>query len=257
MVGDTALVRGVPDSFAHALRADPDEALDVDRARRQHTEYVALLASAGYSIEEIAPDEAHPDCVFVEDTAVVLASTAVITRSGAPSRRGEVAPVAAFLSPRLSTTAIAAPGTLDGGDVMVLGTTVYIGRTARTNQAGIDQLSSTADELGFELIMVAVHQGLHLKSVVLPLDEESVLVTPGTVDEEPLKRLRIRYEADSERHRCSALPLRDGRLLVTEGAPATMEMLAAAGHDLVAIDVSELQMADGGLTCLSILFRPE
>ncbi len=122
---ETALVRGVPDSFANALRADSGPALDPYLARKQHGEYVAALASAGYVIEELATDESHPDCVFVEDAAVVIGSVAVIARSGAASRREEVGPVREALSSRFSCAAIQAPGTLDGGDVMHIGGQLY------------------------------------------------------------------------------------------------------------------------------------
>ena len=117
---DSALVRGVTDSFIDALRGGSGPALDADLAREQHGVYVALLESAGYAIEAVAADERHPDSVFVEDTAVVVGLTAVVARSGAPTRRGETPPIAAALASRFSTTTIEPPGTLDGGDVMQL-----------------------------------------------------------------------------------------------------------------------------------------
>jgi len=252
---DTALVRGVPDSFIDALRGGSGPALDADLARKQHGVYVALLESAGYAIEAVAADERHPDCVFIEDTGVVLRSTAVIARSGAPSRRGETPQVAEALASRFSTTTIEPPGTLDGGDVMQIGGSVYVGRSRRTNRNGIDQLAAICAMLDLPVTIVDVHDALHLKSVVLPLDDEAVLTTPNSVDEQALKDLQILYEAESERRRCSALPMRDGRLMVTANAPATADMLAKAGYSVVPIDVSELQAADGGLTCLSIVFR--
>lgn len=252
---DTALVRAVPDSFIDALRADVGPTLNADVARQQHDAYVVLLQSGGYAVETIAADEDHPDCVFIEDTAIVLGPIAVVTRSGISSRRGESNPVRDVLSDRFSIETIKPPGTLDGGDVMHVGGSVYVGHSRRTNRNGIDQLAAICAILDLPLITVDVHDGLHLKSVVLLIGDETVLVTPNSVDEEALKGLRILYEAESERHRCSALPIRDGRLMVTANAPATTDMLAEAGYAVVPIDVSELQAADGGLTCLSIIFR--
>ena len=250
----TAVVRDVPDSFVEALRGESGPPLDADLARSQHGAYVSALRSAGYAIEMVAADEDHPDCVFIEDTAVVLGSVAVITRCAAPSRRGEADPVREVLSDRFSIESIEPPGTLDGGDVMQIGGSVYVGRTRRSNEEGIEQLGAVCATLELPVTTVDVFDGLHLKSVVLPLDEETVLVTPNSGDEETLEGLRILYEAETERHACSALPLRDGRLLVTESAPITSEALEAAGFNVAPIDVSEILAADGGLTCMSILF---
>lgn len=252
---DTALVRPVPDSFSRALVGEPGAALDPDRARRQHADYVAMLDAAGYRIEAVAGDEAHPDCVFIEDTAVVLGSVAVIARSGASSRRGETAPVRDALANQFPIATIDAPGTLDGGDVMQVGGKVYVGHSERSNPAAIEQLKEIATGYELEVTAVRVHDGLHLKSSVVPLDAETVLITPDSVDEDALNGLRIVREAPTERFRASALPMRDGRLLMTTSAPATSEMLASIGYDVVAADVTELQAADGGLTCMSILFR--
>ena len=250
---EVALVRDVPDSFEGALRAASGPALDPSLARKQHGEYVARLETAGYVIERIAADERHPDCVFVEDAAVVMGPVAVIARSGAASRRGEIGPVAQALSSRFSLAAINAPGTLDGGDVMQIGSRLFVGRSTRTNDDGIAQLAAIADRVGVTITEVEVRDALHLKSVVLPLDGKTVLVTPDSVDETALDGLRVIYEA--ERHRSSALPLRNGRVLVIDGAPETADRLTQAGYDVDLIDVSELQAADGGLTCLSILFE--
>lgn len=253
--GDTALVRAVPDSFAHALRGESGAALDPYLARKQHGAYREMLDAAGYSVVELTADEDHPDGVFIEDTAVLLGPMAIITRCAAPSRRGEAEVVRDALSVRFTIETIEPPGTLDGGDVMQLDGSLYVGRSARTNEDGIAQLAAIAAPLGLAARIVQVHDGLHLKSVVLPVDESTVLVTPNSVDEAPLQGLRILYEEESERHSASALPLRDGRLIVTESAPATGAMLTRAGYDVVSIDVSELQAADGGLTCLSILIQ--
>jgi dimethylargininase len=252
---DTAIVRNIPDSFVHAVRSDMGRTLDVALARTQHASYVRHLESAGYAVDRLDADENHPDCVFVEDAAVVVGPIAVITRSGAPSRRGETGAVAAALSTGFDIESIEAPGTLDGGDVMVLGDNLYVGRSGRTNQHGIKQLAALCSTTGLTPIVVDVHDALHLKSVVLPVDETTVLVTPNAVDESALEELRIVYEADDERHRASVLPLRDGRLLVTETTPLTAGTLASLGFEVAPIDVSELLAADGGLTCMSILFR--
>jgi len=249
-----ALIRPIPDTFDRALVRHGRPSIDVGLARAQHDSYRTHLEAAGYEIEEVPTDPAYPDCVFIEDTAVILGSTAVITRSGALSRRGETGPVAVALREHLALVEIEAPGTIDGGDVFILNDVVYVGRSERTNEEGIDQLRSAAMAQGLELVTVGVYDALHLKSVVLPVDHETIVVTPQAVDEAALVGLHLVYEADSERHRFSALPLRDGRVLVTAGAPVTASALEALGYDVDPIDVSQMQMADGGLTCMSILF---
>jgi dimethylargininase len=250
---DIALVRGVPDSFTQALVLGVHPEIDVQLARLQHGRYRDMLATAGYEVKQVPVDETHPDCVFIEDAAVIIGTSAVIARSGAATRRGEVGPVREALPAGLNVCAIEAPGTLDGGDVFTMGDNLYVGRSRRTNEAGIEQLRSVASNEGLTTVPVVLRAGLHLKSVVLPLDRRTILVTPDAVDERAFTGLRIIHEVAEERHRASALPLRDGRLLVTASAPLTRILLAAAGYTPVSIDVSEFQAADGGLTCLSIL----
>lgn len=250
----TALIRPVPDSFDHALVRGNRPNLDVSRARAQHDRYRAQLETTGYRVEVVPPDELHPDCLFIEDTAVVVGDVAVVTLPGAAARRGETPPVAEALSRHFALEHIAAPGTLDGGDVMIMDQALYVGRSERTNDHGIDQLRQIAAAQGLDVVPVGVHSALHLKSAVLPVDGETVVVTPDAVDEGALSGLRIVYEAGSERNRFSALPLVDGRVLVTANAPATSELVAGLGIEVSPIDVSEIQAADGGLTCMSILF---
>lgn len=250
----TALVREVGDSYGRALAEPGAPDVDLSHARTQHDRYRTELANAGYRVEALAADEDCPDGVFIEDAAVVLGDTAIIARPGAASRRAEVGPVAEALSVRFSLVEIIAPGTLDGGDVFIAGNTIYAGLSGRTNQAGLDQLFGFASEAGMDTVAITVGDTLHLKSAVLPLDEETVLVTVGGAEEEPLRNLRIIYEDPRERYAASVLPLGDGRLLVTSAAPRTSDVLSDLGYEVVPIDISEFQAKSGGLTCLSILF---
>jgi dimethylargininase len=250
----TALLRSVPESFRHAITSDRGRAPDVELARIQHARYRGHLEAADYDIEVLDADEDHPDCLFIEDPAVVMGPVALITRPGAPSRRGEVAAVAAALSKWFRLAEVQPPGTLDGGDVMRLGDTVWVGLSDRTNAEGARQLAAVTAELGLRIVEVPVRGVLHLKSGVSPIDGETVVVTPGAFDEDLLHGLRVIEEVEAERYRFSALPLNSGVVMVTESAPRTSERLAALGHQVVPIDVSEIQAADGGLTCMSILF---
>ena len=137
---------------------------------------------------------------------------------------------------------------------MVAGGRVYVGESQRTNRDGITQLSAVTAERGLELIPAPVVGMLHLKSAVVPVGDDTVVVSPGAVDEELLDGLRIVYEADSERGRFSALPLTSREVLVTASAPGTSEAVSSLGFDVSPIEVSEILAVDGGLTCMSILY---
>jgi dimethylargininase len=250
-----ALVRGIPDTFERALSSAPSAQLDVEQARAQHQTYLSHLQMSGCQVVAVAPDARHPDCVFVEDTAVVVGDQVVVTRPGAPSRRGEVGPVAETLRKWFSAKVIEEPGTVDGGDVIVTSDRVLIGRSSRTNAEGVAQLSRMVSATGLRPVEVRVDDGLHLKSAVLPLDEESAVVTPGAVEESALTGYRLIREDDEERFRFSALPLPNGTVLVTASAPRTVATIDDLGYAVVPIDISQIQTADGGLTCMSILFK--
>ena len=248
----TALVRGVPDSFVNALRSHSDVP-DVDEARRQHDAYVTALADAGYEILMLPPDEDYPDCPFVEDTAVALDDTVVITRPGAESRRGETVAVAAALETLGAVGRVPEPATLDGGDVMQMGDKLFVGRTDRTNQGGLDHMARLSSLLGYHMRPIPVTGVLHLKSAVLPIDPSTVLLSPDHVSPEPFGDYRIIPRAAGEEHPSSVLPLRNGTLLATASSPDTIASLEGFGYKVVPIDISQFQAADGGLTCLSVL----
>ncbi len=248
-----ALVRAVPESFPRALVQGQRPAIDLDRARAQHDSYRELLAGAGYEVVTVPADEEHPDCPFVEDTAVVLDTIAVVARPGAPERRGEVAPVAAVLEQLLPLRLIGGPATIDGGDVLWMGSTLFVGVSTRTNVAAINQLREFAAEDALRLVPVPVANVLHLKSAVVAIDDETVLLAPDCVDSKTFAAYRIIAKAPGEAHLASLLRLRSGGLAMTSTAPRTLASVRAAGYDPMIIDNSEFQAADGGLTCLSIL----
>lgn len=247
-----AWVRNIPDTFDQALTGPRGRAPDVALARAQHDDYVSRLERSGLAVSAIAADPSYPDCVFIEDTAVLLGPVAVITLPGAPERRGEVDAVRTELDRSHEIVVIEAPGTMDGGDVMILDDVVYVGLSARTNELGVAQLAATARELGMQTITVPVKGVLHLKSGVLPVGNDTVVVTAGTVDESLFEDLRIVHEDPEERYLFSALPLRD-RILTTAQAPSTTALVERLGFAVDPIDVSEILAVDGGLTCMSII----
>jgi dimethylargininase len=246
-----ALVRDVPDCFASALTAHrPDPPLDVALARAQHAAYVAALARLGLEIVRLAADESCPDCCFVEDTAVLAGGVALITRPGAPSRRAETAAVREALAARCAVREMTAPATLDGGDVLRLGDTFYVGRSARTNAAGVAALRAAfADH---RVVEIPVDRVLHLKSACAPLGDGAVLVAEGLLSGAWFGPARVVIAPAEEAIAANAVAYRD-HALVAAGAPRTRARIEDAGFATLTVDTSELRRADGALTCLSII----
>jgi dimethylargininase len=224
--------------------------VDVDRARNQHAAYVAALLDNGWRIHPVAPADDCPDAVFVEDTVVVCADLAVITRPGAAIRRAETAAVeVAARDLGLRTARIEAPGTLDGGDVLQVDSSVYVGCGGRTNSHGIRQLARLLSPLGRTVTAVTLGEVLHLKSAVTALPDGTLLAWDDLVDPEPLPRLRIVPEAAG----AHVVPLGGTDVLIASSAPRTADLIAALGFRPVPVDISEFERLEGCVTCLSVL----
>jgi dimethylargininase len=246
----TALVRAPADSVADGIVTHIERSpVDVDEARRQHAGYVAALEAAGWQARyvEEAPD--HPDSVFVEDTVVVVDSVAVLTRPGAPERRGEVEAVERAVRDLGLDVRRVEDGTLDGGDVLQVGRTVYVGRGGRTDGAGIRSLREHLEPLGRSVVPVPLRAVLHLKSAVTALPDGTCIGLRDLVDTAPFPTWReVQEEAGSH-----VVPLGGGRLLMASSAPATAAWLDDLGFDVVAVDISEFEKLEGCVTCLSVL----
>ena len=248
-----AFVREVSPRLAHCeLTHLAREAIDVERAARQHQEYTHALQTLGCSLEWLPSLPQHPDGVFVEDTAVVLPEIAVVTRSGAASRRGETPTVAEALRQHARVSAIAEPGCLDGGDVLHVGRTLHVGVSGRTSEAGIDQLARLLSPHGYRLEKTALAGCLHLKSACSFIPPDVLLVNPDWVDPATFGTLRVIEVDEREPHSANTLTI-GGTTLVSAAYPHTRRRLEAAGVSTQAIDVSELHKAEGGLTCMTLL----
>lgn len=250
-----AITRGVSPAIERCeLVHQERRPIDVALAMRQHRRYEEALAALGCRVEALPADPELADSVFVEDACVVLDEVAVITRPGAESRRPETAPIARALAPYRPLVSIEPPGTLDGGDVLRIGRTLYVGLSDRSNEAAIDQLSHALAPHGYAVRGVAVRGCLHLKSAVTAVDDDTVLVNPAWVDAVVFTGTRA-IEIDP-RERGAANVLRIGeRVIYPASFPATRRRLAAAGVDVVEVDVSELQKAEGAVTCCSLVFE--
>ena len=227
--------------------------VDVELAQRQWQEYVDVLRRRGWSVVEAPPVDDCPDGVFIEDQVVVHGDVAVLCRSGAPERRAERAGVReAVEAYGYRTVEVEAPGTLDGGDVLKHGHLVWVGVGGRTNLAGVDQLRTALDSHRVEVRPVPVCKVLHLKSAVTALPDGTVLGYPPLVDDVSVWPEFLAVPEESGAH---VVLLGGVSVLLSASAPRTAQLLAARGHDVTTVDISEFEKLEGCVTCLSVRLR--
>ncbi len=235
----------------------PREPIDLEVARAQHATYERALRDLGCEVRRLPDAPDHPDSVFVEDVAVVVDEVAVVTRPGALSRRGEVTGVAEALARHRTVRHIEAPGRVDGGDVLVVGNLVFVGASERTDLEGARQLQETLEPFGYQVRRVPVRGCLHLKSAVSVAADDMVVLNPDWVDRRTFRDLRVVEVAAGEPVAANVLRVGDAVLLAA-GHPRTADRIAAAGVSRqVSVDVSELEKAEAGVTCCSLVFRAE
>ncbi len=227
--------------------------IDLDLAREQHAAYAQALRDAGCEVRELSELPDFPDSVFVEDTVVVLDKIAVLTRPGAPSRRGEVDSMAKALEPLRARVRLEAPATLDGGDVLCMGRVVHVGASARSNHEGIEQLRRLVAPFGYRVESVPLTGCLHLKTAVTQVSHDLLLINPDWVDAKYFPDYRTIHVDPDEPFAANAVWLGD-RVLYSTSFPRTAELLRRAGIDVRALDMSETEKAEGGVTCCSVIF---
>lgn len=249
-----ALTREVSPQIAKCeltfLARDP---IDYARAVRQHDAYCETLRALGVEIIRMPALAGQPDACFVEDTALVFDEIAILTRMGAPSRRAESASVGDALRPFRPVVAIGPPGTIDGGDVLVLGKRVFVGRTTRTDDAGMQSLRSLIETHGYVVTPVDVPGCLHLKSAATVLDGWSVLAQRAWFDAAALGDVEIVDVHPDEMAAANVLKI-GPTLVMPRGFPRTRAILETRGHRVVTVDVSEFLKAEAAVTCKSLLF---
>jgi dimethylargininase len=229
--------------------------IDLALAMRQWEAYVAALRDAGWDVAEVEPADDCPDAVFIEDAVVVFGDVAVVTRPGADSRRGEIAGAeAAARAAGLTIERIVAPATFDGGDVLKVGRTAYIGASARTSPDGIEQLRAILAPRGWDVVAVQVRSVLHLKSAVTALPDGTVVGHPDHVDDPAAFERFLPVPEPTGAH---VVLLGGDRLLMASGAPETAALYRHLGYRPVEVDVSEFEKLDGCVTCLSVRIRDE
>jgi dimethylargininase len=230
------------------------EPIDAGVAAEQHRAYCEALRACGARVVTLPRVDELPDSVFVEDTAIVLDEVAILTRPGVESRRGEVALIETEVARLRPFVKVEAPATLEGGDVLRAGRTLYVGLSPRTNAEGVAALRGLAAAYGYEVVPVGLRGCLHLKTGCSALDDETILCNPEWIDAGVFRGCEV--VAVDEAEQWAANVLRVGSSLCVGAAfPRTARKLAARGYSVRAVDCSEFAKAEGGLTCMSLIFR--
>jgi dimethylargininase len=227
-------------------------AIDVALAREQHHAYEQALSNLGCRIESLPEEPELPDAVFVEDTAIVLDEVAVTTRPGAPSRRPETASTAAVLGKYRDLLRIESPGTLDGGDVLRVDRSLYVGASSRSNASGVEQLSALTRPFGYRVLPVPVQGCLHLKSAVTQVAVDALLINSRYVERMHFPAMRFIEVDESEPFAANALMLGTD-VIYPRSQPRTAELLRRHGIQVHTVAMSETEKAEGGVTCCSLL----
>jgi dimethylargininase len=234
-----------------------------ERALEQHACYVQALQEAGLQLTVLDPLDDFPDGHFVEDVAVVTPEIAVIARPGTEARRGEADAIEPLLRGFRDTVAIASPGTLDGGDVLIADRRVYIGLSSRTNSEGATQIAEILEQYGYQCMQIPVDAALHLKSSVNYISADTLLVTRrftnwkwgehSVGEQDAWSPLRLLIVDEGDEYAANSLWIND-RMLMPLGFPRVREKLETLERSIVELDVGEMQKMDGGLTCMSLRF---
>ncbi len=253
-----------PLSFSRALIRQPGASLfrgisrrglhpDPFSAQAQHTAYCQALCAAGLDVTVLPPDERYPDSCFMQDTALVVRGQVILCRPGAPSRQGEEQATAAWFEGEMPVARIEPPGTLEGGDVMVLPDRVLVGRSERTNAEGVEQLRALLEPLGLPAVSVSVGDSLHLLSDATYLGRGIVLAASTFKGLGSVEGLQLIPIPLAEAYAANVLALGD-HVIVPDGFPQTAARLRAAGFKPLPVPLSEFEKVDGGATCLSIVW---
>jgi dimethylargininase len=248
-----AIIRKPGDNFAHGITTSNLGTPSYELIMKQHEAYAKTLRSLGLELIVLDALPDYPDAYFVEDTAVVTPDVAIITNPGVVDRKGEEDTIERVLAKYRKTFRIHAPGTVDGGDVLMVGSHFFIGISQRTNKEGAEQLGRILEEYGNTWTTVLVEAGLHLKSSVNYISKNMLLITERFSCRDEFKGYDKIVLDKAEEYAGNTL-LINGSLIIPEGFPGTMKKLASTGLDIIELDVSEVRKMDGGLTCMSLRF---
>lgn len=230
---------------------------DYEKALRQHDAYIEALRRCGVEVTVLDALPEFPDSCFVEDTAVLTPNCAIISNPGAPSRQKEPAYIVDAVKrfyPDSRIEYITAPGTMEGGDVMMVGDTFYIGRSARTNAEGIRQFTEILGRYGYQVVEVPLEKVLHLKTGVNYLEHGHMLVSGEFTGKAEFAAYQRHEIPEAEAYAANCIWVNE-KVLVPEGYPTVEKLVREMGYEVILVDTSEFRKIDGGLSCLSLRFR--
>ena len=254
-IDEFAIVRGIPDTFQDCVTmSHGTPQINIELARQQHEAYCKTLEQLGLKLIKIAADNALPDCCFTEDTAIIFGDLAIITNPGTPSRVAETVEMEKTLTSLKKMYHLSPPATLDGGDVLKIDNKIFIGNSSRTNEEAIKQVAAIINPKGFEVIGVKIRNTtLHLKSVCTYLGNGCIILAEGYLDD----KIFSEYDkiiVPKEEEYCANCLVVNGKILIPKGFPKTKSLIEAKGFSVIEMEISEIQKADGALTCSSVIF---
>jgi len=250
----SAIVRRPCPSMVNGLTTAGLGLPDFELAQRQHDAYIEALLGCGLEVDVLEPDNDHPDSVFVEDPALLTPRCAVITHPGASSRRGETAAIRDAVAGYYDVIEqIEPPGTVDAGDVMMVGSHYYIGLSARTSEIGAQQLKEILEKHGLTGSTVDVSRSLHLKSNAAYLEDGNLVLSGGMIGRAEFEQFNVIALDTREIYAANCVWI-NGTVLLAAGYPKARAAIEGAGYPIVELDMSEFRKLDGGLSCLSLRF---
>ena len=225
-----------------------------EQAIIQHQSYIDVLTKCGLDVLVLEPCEEYPDSTFVEDVALITPNCVIVTRPGAPSRRGEVHEIEFVLKQKFKNIeAIEAPGTIEGGDIMMVGDHYYIGLSERTNLEGAKQIIQILTKYGMSGSTISLKKVLHLKTGLAYLEENNLIVCGEFVNDSSLERYNPIEIPEKESYAANCIWVNDS-VIIPLGYPTTKQRIKNAGYPVIETDVTEFQKLDGGLSCLSLRY---
>lgn len=249
-----AIVRTPSRSMVNGITSANLGLPNYELAIKQHEDYINALTKCGLKVTVLPPDENFPDSTFVEDTALLIPNCAIITNPSASSRKGETKDISIILKSYYSNIEhIKSPGTIEGGDIMMVGNHYYIGLSERTNDDGAVQMISILNKYGYTGSVILLKEVLHLKTRVAYLENNNLVACGEFIDEEEFKKFnKIKIDLD-EAYAANCIWV-NNKVIIPKGYPKSKVIIEDAGYQTIVVDVSEFKKIDGGLSCLSLRF---